>query len=155
MEKLSLSLKYYPLNSKKTQREMYLVVFFFWLHQALFGAHVTFCCSIWDLVPWPGNEPGTPALGAWSLSHWNTREVPDFFLCWILSWKYILYFLNCVCVCVCVCARAHAHLVSQLCPTTCNAMDCTLLGPLSMEFFRKDTGMGCHFLLLGMFLTQG
>ena len=32
-----------------------------------------FCCSIWDLVPWPGLEP---ALGAWSLSHWTTREVP-------------------------------------------------------------------------------
>ena len=24
----------------------------------------------------PGIEPGPPALGAWSLSHWTTREVP-------------------------------------------------------------------------------
>ena len=30
----------------------------------------------WDLVPWPGIEPGRPALGAQSLSHWTTREVP-------------------------------------------------------------------------------
>ena len=30
----------------------------------------------WDLVPWPGIEPGPPALGAQSLSHWTTREVP-------------------------------------------------------------------------------
>ena len=29
-----------------------------------------------DLVPRPGIEPGSPALGAQSLSHWTTREVP-------------------------------------------------------------------------------
>ena len=28
-----------------------------------------------DLVPQPGIEPGPPALGAWSLTHWTTREV--------------------------------------------------------------------------------
>ena len=28
-----------------------------------------------NLVPWPGIEPRSPALGAWSLSHWTTREV--------------------------------------------------------------------------------
>ena len=33
-------------------------------------------CSMWDLVPWPGIELRPPALGAWSLSHWTTREVP-------------------------------------------------------------------------------
>ena len=31
---------------------------------------------MWDLVPWPGIEPSPLALGAWSLSHWTTREVP-------------------------------------------------------------------------------
>ena len=30
-----------------------------------------------DLVPWPGIEPGPPALGAQSLTHWTTREVPE------------------------------------------------------------------------------
>ena len=34
------------------------------------------CCSMRDLVPWPGIEPGPPALGAQSLTHWTTREVP-------------------------------------------------------------------------------
>ena len=29
-----------------------------------------------DLVPWPGMEPGPPALGARSLNHCATREVP-------------------------------------------------------------------------------
>ena len=33
-------------------------------------------CGMWDLVPRPGIEPGPPALGAQSLSHWTTREVP-------------------------------------------------------------------------------
>ena len=28
-----------------------------------------------DLVPWPVIEPGLPALGVWSLTHWTTREV--------------------------------------------------------------------------------
>ena len=32
---------------------------------------------VWDLVPRPGIEPGPPALGVWSLSHWATREVPS------------------------------------------------------------------------------
>ena len=33
-----------------------------------------FSCSMWDLVP--GIEPRPPVLGAQSLSHWTTREVP-------------------------------------------------------------------------------
>ena len=33
-------------------------------------------CSTWDIVPWPGIEPGPPALREWSLNHWTTREVP-------------------------------------------------------------------------------
>ena len=35
-------------------------------------------CSMWDLVPWPGIEPGPFALGLWSPSYWTTREVPIF-----------------------------------------------------------------------------
>ena len=34
-------------------------------------------CGTWDLVPSPGIEPRPPALGAWSPSHWITREVPQ------------------------------------------------------------------------------
>ena len=36
-----------------------------------------FSCRMWDPVPWPGIEPRPPALGAWSLSHRTTREVPS------------------------------------------------------------------------------
>ena len=32
-------------------------------------------CGI--LVPWPGIKPMSPALGAWSLNHWTTRDVPS------------------------------------------------------------------------------
>ena len=34
-------------------------------------------CSMWDLVPWAGFEPGSNALGVRSLSHWTTWEVPE------------------------------------------------------------------------------
>ena len=54
-----------------------------WLHQVLVVAcriftcsMQTLSCSMWDLVPQPGIEPGSPALGAQSLSHRTTREVP-------------------------------------------------------------------------------
>ena len=32
--------------------------------------------GMWDLVTWLRIEPGLSALGAWSLSHWTSREVP-------------------------------------------------------------------------------
>ena len=33
-------------------------------------------CCMWELVPWPWIEPVSPALGARSLNHWTSREVP-------------------------------------------------------------------------------
>ena len=32
-------------------------------------------CGMWDLVPWPGIEPGPPALGGQSPNHWTKRDV--------------------------------------------------------------------------------
>ena len=47
-------------------------------------------------------------------------------------------------------------LVAQLCPTLCNPMDCSLPGSSTHGIFSgKNTGMGCHFLFQGIFLTQG
>ena len=41
-----------------------------------FGGHLgSFTYGIWDLVPWPGIEHGSPALGLQSLGPWTTREV--------------------------------------------------------------------------------
>ena len=49
--------------------------------------------------------------------------------------------------------------VAQSCPTICDPMDCSLPGsqePLSpWNFPGKSTGVGCHFLLQGIFPTQG
>ena len=50
-------------------------------------------------------------------------------------------------VCVCVCA--------QLCPTLCSPMDCSMPGSFVHWISRKNTRVGCHFLLQGIFLIQG
>ena len=42
-----------------------------------------FWCDMWDVVPWSGIEPGLPALGAQSLSHWTTREIPSLPYWWL------------------------------------------------------------------------
>ena len=42
--------------------------------------------------------------------------------------------------------------VAQSCPTLCNPMDIRLLHP--WDFLGKSTGVGCHFLFQGIFLTQ-
>ena len=46
--------------------------------------------------------------------------------------------------------------VAQSCPTLCDPMDGSLhQAPPSMGFLGKSTGVGCHFLLQGIFPTQG
>ena len=46
--------------------------------------------------------------------------------------------------------------VAQLCLTLCNPVDCSLPGSSVRGMFPgKSTGVGCHFLLQGIFLTQG
>ena len=41
------------------------------------GSLVAACKLSCNSVPWPGIEPRHPALGAWNLTHWTTREVPE------------------------------------------------------------------------------
>ena len=60
------------------------------------------------------------------------------------------------CVCVCVCACACVRSVAQSCPTFSDLMDCSsarFLCPWDCP--GKNTGVGCHFLLQRIFLTQG
>ena len=45
----------------------------------------TLRCNMLNLIPWPGIEPGLLALGAWSLSHWTTREVTFFSISFYIS----------------------------------------------------------------------
>ena len=43
----------------------------------------------------------------------------------------------------------------QLCLTFCDPMDCSPPGSSVHEFSSKNTGVGCHALLQGIFPTQG
>ena len=50
-----------------------------------------------------------------------------------------------------VCAK-----VLQLCPTLCDPMDCSQPGSsVHGDSSGKNTGVGCHALLQGIFPTQG
>ena len=52
----------------------FFLFLFIWLCQVFVVGILN--CSMWDLVPWPGIEPKPPTMGAKSLSHSTTREVP-------------------------------------------------------------------------------
>ena len=52
------------------------------------------------------------------------------------------------------CHRLGGLYVAQSCPTLWDPMDCSLPGS-SWNFPGKSTGVDCHFLLQGIFLTQG
>ena len=69
---------------------------------------------------------------------------------WRRSLMLLLFQQQCVCVCVCVCS------VGQLCPTSCNPVDCNPPRSSIYGIFKgKNTWVGCHFLLQGIFPTQG
>ena len=57
---------------------------------------------------------------------------------------------------LCVCVFVHMHARSlQLCLTLCDPMDCSLPGSSVHEDSPgKNTGVGCHALFQGIFLTQ-
>ena len=52
------------------------ILFFKYLFIFSYLVAMGFLCGMWDLVPWAGIEPRSPALGAQCLIHWTTREVP-------------------------------------------------------------------------------
>ena len=56
----------------------------------------------------------------------------------------------------------HASLVTQSSLSLCNPMDCSLTGSsvhgvlqAILEYCWSNTGVGCHFLLQGVFPNQG
>ena len=59
-------------------------------------------CSMWDLVPWSGIEPGLLALIAWSLSHWTTREILEVFFKILISHCLLLAYRNRIDFCILV-----------------------------------------------------
>lgn len=57
----------------------FLIFFFFF-----FCGGVEICCMACRIsAPWPGMQSATPALKAWNLSHWTTKEVPVKLLIWL------------------------------------------------------------------------
>ena len=51
--------------------------------------------------------------------------------------------------------RSRNRNVTQSCPTLCDPMDCSRPGSCPWDFPGKSPGVGCHFLLQGIFPTQG
>jgi hypothetical protein len=69
------------LTDGKTKAEEKVLLFFLLCYLFIwlpvdFVACKIFSHSLWDLVLWPGIEPGPPILGAQNLSHWTIRDVP-------------------------------------------------------------------------------
>ena len=69
----------------------------------------------------------------------------------VLSILVLAQIFVCVCVCVCVCVWNHSVVSDSLQPH--GLQPTRLLCP--WDFPGKNTGVGCHFLLQGNFLTQG
>ena len=91
--------------------------------------------TIWSLVPLLFLNP------AW------TSGSSQFMYCWSLAWRILSITLL---------ACESESEVTQLCPTFCDRMDCSLPGSLHpWNFLGKSTGVGCHFLLQRIFPTQG
>ena len=70
---LILGTRWYDYLLKK----LFIYLYIYLSMLGLSCKHIGSLVVAWRIsVPWPGIEPGPPALGARSLSHWTTREVP-------------------------------------------------------------------------------
>ena len=103
-----------------------------------------------SILAWriPGTEePGSlQSTGSQRVGYDWATSLFHLFKC---PFVYLRSISECCHMAVCVCVFA------QLSPTACNAMDEARQAPLSMGFPGKSTGVGCHFLLQGIFQTQG
>ena len=88
-------------------------------------------------LPNPGMEPGSPALQEDSLP---AEHILVYITCSIRS------YVSCAVLC----------LVAQSCLTLCDLMDCSPPGSsVHGDSTGKNTGVGCHALLQGIFPTSG
>ena len=92
---------------------------------------------------------------------WNIMFDWNIFACFgTLTTRYACV---CVCVCVCVYVRTHTcahtrvfvHLITFSPALYVNLWNVAHQAPLSMGFSRQQYYSGCHFLLQGIFPTQG
>ena len=86
-------------------------------------------------------DPGL--LSKWDRISCNFQSILS-----ILALNYIFIKLSASCVCVCVCVLSHIQLVVTP-RTIAHRFLC------AWNFPGKNTGVGYHFLLQGIFLTQG
>ena len=88
---------------------------------------------------------GTLGLGFWNHSGPTPNEILKKILSHRMNLRALMLFHG-----HCVCS------VTQSCPTLCDPLACSLPGLLCpWDYPGKNTGVGCHFLLQGIFLTQG
>ena len=90
--------------------------------------------------------PIRDSLGFLNFSGYFLSHVREFF-----DYNLLKYFL----ICFFFSSSSVLCLVTQLCPTLCDPMDCSLLG-FSVHGVSpgKNTGVDCHTLLQGIFPTQ-
>ena len=75
---------------------------------------------------------------------------------WVLTWDHCIFRRKRKIKHPGLTASCMASEVAQSFPTLCNPMDSSLpQASLSMGFSRQEAGVGCHFLLQGIFPTQG
>ena len=105
------------------------------------------------LVPWPGINPTSPALEAWSLNHWTAREVPTkgpldsaqqgFFPAW--RGRTISTALH----------STHACKVTSVVSDSATPWTVAHQTPLSMGFSRQEHWSGLPFPIPGDLPSQG
>ena len=105
----------------------------------LFYVLVSWPWGMGDLSSWTRDQNLTPRTGRWSLNQGAAKEIPGNFL-W-MGWSFPLF------------GRSKFCSSSQACMCSIVPDSLWLLGP--WDFPSKNTGMGCHFLLQGIFPIQG
>ena len=122
--------------------------------------------TVYKVLPWSG-LPAPPAL-SWATLQPQSHSFkltmlppPLGFEPTLSSAPRFLFFILCEFVCRGVCLYYTFYFMCctkllQSCLTLCDTMDCNPPGS-SVHWFPpgKNTGMGCHFLLQGIFPTQG
>ena len=95
-------------------------------------------------IPGTGEPGGLPSMGSHRVGHdWSDLAAAAEPNSKTENWERVGLSPSCCC------------LVVQLCPTLCNPTDCNMPGSAVWNFLGKKTGVGCHFLLQGIFPTQG
>ena len=112
-----------------------------------------FSCSMQDLIPWPGIEPGPPALGARSLDRWTTREVPrTFFLFFKSCWDFFIFWLCWVLVARSSLQHARSFIVVRRLLLAVHGLSCSTAYGILVPWPRIEPASPA---LEGEFLTAG